>query len=550
MFQVVCGLAEQLCVNSESLPHSQIDMIVTEIFDCAFFGEHVLPIMHKTLNSLLSQQSKTIEEIDCVPRRAVVYAVPIESDIVRRSFYFRNDILDEVKLPFVCFGRKDSATYENVMLSSNSSSYKLLSRAVEIFEIDFKKLADSNYLEEFEKPKKLSFQIENNGYFDAIMVYFDLLLSEDFQITTNPSDDQCCKCWGQAIFPASVNSRIIRSNESLEFVVEVDNLTDLSIRTIEFGNFISTNNEIIWTEDSSFISCLNNSVCYFHYLDHILKNKFDQCNENQDNAVLVVLSEPSLVPVYLILSSSVSKVIIYLKGFHQSTLKDFSKFVSFVREKKNVSNDCLKVVESFNGVESLSYRLAYFDLVSRSGKLNQDVLQTYVDLKTILKSSDFIPRKLNVYCRVIESEELLGNNELLKDLHVCGVQMKPYLEMFRKSLFQNIDLQFVSHKYISAAFEKAESFDLSYLNSFDDLTLKYKAKNVKYEDGLSPILLLSYGIQFSSAEKDELQTHDDHLDFKLCGVVLAENSTNYTSQKLENFTFCMNGGMFELISSI
>ena len=205
-------------------------------------------------------------------------------------------------------------------------------------------------------------------------------------------------------------------------------------------------------------------------------------------------------------------------------MKDFSKCLSFVREKKNLSNDCFKVVESFNRVESLSYRLAYFDLVPRSGKLNQDVLQSYVDLKTILKSSDFIPRKLNVYSRVIESEELLGNNELLKDSHVCGVQMKPYLEMFRKSLFQNIDLKLVSLKYVSAAFEKAESFDLSYLNS-----------------------LLSYGIQFSSAEKDELQTHDDHLDFKLCGILFAENSTNYTSEKLENFTFCMNGGMFELM---
>ena len=509
----MCSSAEKLQLQSPIVPHKKIDVIVTEIFDCAFFGEHVLSIMHQTWNNLMSQSGiLNSEDIICIPMKATVYAVAVESRILKRSLNIHQNINRGLKMPDVCVGRRDSATYENFMLSSNLETFAVLSKPEVLYEINFQKLRDSTYSKSFEIAKTSTFEFECSGSFDAIVVYFDVHLSESFRITTNPVEKECYKCWGQAVFPSGVNNKLVGADSRENFNFAVQNLTDLSIRTVDFDPLVD---EIFWTDDSHFISCLNNSKFFELTLrDFCLQNNLDNFSEN--SCAFLVLSEPSLLPFYLLSELKFFKIYIELIIESEETKDMFIKFCGRVVLENNLSQNSIQFIESFDHISSGKPSLVYFDLIHLSGKLNEVALQKFSEMKPIVSDTIVVPRILNVYCHLVDSEELASNNEILTDSNLCGVEMKNTLEMFRSTSVQSVDLNFVQYNKIADVFQVGSA----YLFSAEIFEFEFEIEAEKMCSLKYPVLLFSYGVQFATNSSAEITTHDVDNDFKLCGVSL------------------------------
>ncbi|XP_076467919.1 uncharacterized protein LOC143298817 isoform X2 [Babylonia areolata] len=189
----------------EHIPE-RVDLVVTEIFDAALFGEHCLSTLCHAWSCLLHNSPHRKSQV--IPKGAELYVCAIECPEIRKENCVQQSsvpLLDlsgtHITSRTCAAGGDDPYTTED--LYSIRNSYRFLSPIHSLMTVDFNDPQNLEVLCSFSQDFILDVYAE--GTVDALAVWFDLDLCEGVKVSTGPSE-QCC--WEQAIFPVvAVGSR-------------------------------------------------------------------------------------------------------------------------------------------------------------------------------------------------------------------------------------------------------------------------------------------------------------------------------------------------------
>lgn len=296
---------------------SQVNIIITEIFDDCLLGECCLNTFYEAIykNKLIKKFLDNETRFLIVPKYARLYICAIESNEIRKQNYYSYkynnkeikvlSFSDCEKFQFMkqvngCSNDEDCVnmlfepyTTENL----RSFDYKLLTEQTEVdnLSIEFDNYNFLRELCEFNKTieKYLKLKFISNGYVDAYVAWFNLYLTNNVVLTNSPllENDSVvdeknsnatiykASCWHQAIYP--MYDRVGEVNSSINITIEINVKKDCLL----LRNLDSTQSQTMYTNylyaNSAEISLLNNSsyqnsifLNYFHSIltNHILNN--------------------------------------------------------------------------------------------------------------------------------------------------------------------------------------------------------------------------------------------------------------------------------------
>ncbi|KAF2905693.1 hypothetical protein ILUMI_00477 [Ignelater luminosus] len=178
--------------NSTVLDRDNIgisNVLITEIFDTALFGEHMLETLIHAWDNLLEPSSKII------PYGADIYITGINSDIILGKHKVINNNFTCLKN--MCITQYATEPYEAENL--NEKNVKYITSVEKVLSIDFnnvQRLKEIYLIDNSISPVTL--RCLESGTIDAIAVWFDLHLDDVISITTNPKSNYV-DCWEQAV---------------------------------------------------------------------------------------------------------------------------------------------------------------------------------------------------------------------------------------------------------------------------------------------------------------------------------------------------------------
>lgn len=106
--------------------------------------------------------------------------------------------LNLLNLDELCIKQYDLEPYDAEHLSEKDIIY--MTDTQEVFSVNF---YDCDYISQLVNDDNFHHLIQlkcKAGVIHALAVWFDLNLTEEISITTNPLDENYCKCWEQAVF--------------------------------------------------------------------------------------------------------------------------------------------------------------------------------------------------------------------------------------------------------------------------------------------------------------------------------------------------------------
>lgn len=304
-----------------------------------------------------------------IPRMATVFVAPIESfNIAKNIKYIRYDRRQN----FINFNFNLRSKNEEPYDSENLKSleFKLLSQPVEIFNIDFNDQDNIQDHLEGRNDRDRTLILEEDGYLDALAVWFDLYLNRTEIITTSPVSE-LEYCWEQALFPIGKNNPV-KKGDRLSFVISsAEGILHLANCKL---NGSSVNDDSV--EVSKDIVKFLNSQSTLCGLELFFKSLGGKLNSDRKLVVLDTFIYP-YVGFKLFENRVVDLVSFYIYDCDIAFLKS--------RARQREGNGSRYYAYSYDAVakviDELNLDLIILDLFSSNGELNETLMTLYPSIK-------------------------------------------------------------------------------------------------------------------------------------------------------------------------
>ena len=516
---------------------ADVDVIVTEIFDCAFFGENAINTLRSTYKKLLEYKNgrPTKRPFIMIPSKARVFVTAVESLYLRTMLQTSSaSKLFDVQFPTVFLDSSDIGTpkYENINIQEISDC-KRISESCQIYEFDFSKpeTYDENLLRNLDDWSMHNLKVLYNGHADAFVVHFELELSRSCKVTTSPWDPDSCNCWGQAVFSSLDSLRIRNEGDVIEICHKVDSASHLDVKESIFRDLPIPH--YMGAPKPHNIMTLNR----FSVIEPLLRQYFEDLQPSQESAenriettALIFVESASFLPFWLVKRQEFQKVFVIDLRLECNTEDglSFNGFRKAVYElNENLFHDgSIQVIQSLDEIENpQQVTFVYCDVVTSKGFL-QDFTKRGFDL-SVFSEAKFLPKQVNIYTQIISSHSLRSCNEIIDDRNVLGVKLQDRMSIFKsKTFFDHVlglnDNIISESPYFLGTFSP---FDRNIGKTFNTPPVFQNSFS-----NLSSQLLHSFGLVFSDGL--ELKTHEHPTYFHLSGNFLPQSFNEYSNSKL------------------
>lgn len=173
-------------------PPGPCDLIVTEIFDAALFGENCLSSIRHAFGCFASRNCKII------PSGAKVYLTLFQANRLNKKVRYVNS-LPELMIENICLTEIDQEMYDAEYLKNEEIMF--LSETKPILTLDFFDVQrlEAMCQETYRKIPEANFVVNTDGELHGFAVWFDLHLDSEIYFSTSPFDNSV-KCWEQAVY--------------------------------------------------------------------------------------------------------------------------------------------------------------------------------------------------------------------------------------------------------------------------------------------------------------------------------------------------------------
>ncbi|XP_026764373.2 protein arginine N-methyltransferase 9-like [Galleria mellonella] len=169
-------------------------LVVTEMFDAGLFGEHVLQTLAHAHECLMSNSAKVI------PNKAEFFIAPVKCDYLNRRYQLCSTTKSILNIPhYTVHILTFDETYdcEDVHLYRD---IKYMAEPLSLLKVNFNDYQDVYTTLNRNDPYTLQFKVKEDGEINAVIGWFNLYLTDNITITTDPRSDKRANAWQQAVF--------------------------------------------------------------------------------------------------------------------------------------------------------------------------------------------------------------------------------------------------------------------------------------------------------------------------------------------------------------
>ncbi|XP_014354742.2 protein arginine N-methyltransferase 9 [Papilio machaon] len=199
---------------------SKCTVLVTEMFDAGLFGEHVLQTLLHAWNYLIDVGGKVI------PGRAEFFVAGVNCNYLNLKYQLGQGIKTLLNIPTA-----------NVHMMSNDETYdcedvhsfkdlKYMTEEHSLIKIDFNNYDDIQDKLYRSEPFNIDLIATQDGEINCMIGWFNLYLTDNVTITTDPRSEDRCNAWQQAVF-FDIIPKEVKKNDSYttQFLMNTGKLT-------------------------------------------------------------------------------------------------------------------------------------------------------------------------------------------------------------------------------------------------------------------------------------------------------------------------------------
>ncbi|XP_060082618.1 protein arginine N-methyltransferase 9-like [Ylistrum balloti] len=544
----------------------RVSLVVTETFDAALFGEHIISTLQHAWKDLLMPPTSRLRS-KVIPSGATLYICAVESEAIRtqnRFLYPGLHKLDMGGVGIVCTtGTVADEPYTTENLTRLRRGYKMLSEPSLLTCINFNDPLELDIIANGIE-WQATLPITTIGKLDAIVFWFDLHLDDEISITTNPSMETC---WEQAVFPVlpshfhqsccgmlhdTQHGFIIRDGDSLhvKFSLGEDCLwlvschcchdSDDSAPYMPLADFICppqvTEQYLL---ERTEIDKLNN-LYYNKMFCQAIDKHLSQLDCADSLRILDFSGGLSPLCLQMLKDSDHHCVVIAREGLHDVIWKLMSV--------NDIDRDRLQLVEPSNLSEvEGDCQLILCDIIEQCGILKQQVLEDIALLRATCLSAGgiIVPGRVTIHGLCVESEMLHGDSAVINE-RTLGYNIAKYMNNFQMTKHVDIDLSTLSHVRLSDPFVLMQ-FDLNErLSSDEPPSFLEQTQEVKVTmTDVGHLTAVVYWFEFEMAEGLRFTTLDGTSHWKQAAVML-KSSTEFTMGQTVDLNVCLKNSCISI----
>ncbi|KAF5305905.1 hypothetical protein FQR65_LT07516 [Abscondita terminalis] len=434
----LCSIAEKalgdsvniINKHSTTLTQDEIalsNLLITEIFDAGFFGEHVLEILIHAWNNLLLSSSKII------PNSADLFITGFNSRDMSLSHKLKS--FPHLDLVDTCVTQRMNEPYEAENLKLKSVTYLTDTyKACTVYLNNVDQL--KNIYENINAVPPFTLTCSKSGRIDAFAIWYNLYMDEarTIMITTNPQMDSVT-CWEQAVIylDHSIN---LQEGDVIELQISCV-CNELKVHIIK--PIISCTH--CFKVSPEIITFLNDAQIENVSTNFVLPQDFPMQN-------LQVLD---LNP-FPIFAFTLAK-----KGYEGtfrcvlSDPRDF-EFFNFFCHCNNVNINLFEIHSDEKLDElTMEFDLIFVNPVLKNGTLCEKTFRLISGFRNRLKEHGFIlPKGLQLHLNVIESD-YLDHCYKVNDENLLGFTVAEEINKYAVLEHWEIEAKFFSHRVLGEA---------------------------------------------------------------------------------------------------
>lgn len=353
----------------------KFDLLVTEIFDVALFGEHALKTIIHAHKVLLDKKNYRI-----VPSRAHVYVTGIESLKLYQKYKLCSS-LNDIKMSKICVSVRNPDPYGAEYIKDFSVSY--ITKTKKIFHVNFYDDKQLNtIINDVNYKTDVMLECTKDGIIHMLVVWFSLDLGAGNIITTNPRLPNCLTCWEQAIF-------------YLEHPIKVRKGDIYTVQATAFNNQLTLT---LLDNPSKCPSCykVSKEIVYFLNDKDLVKTIMTLAEKYTNRNLLVV--DFNVFPLFGILLAKKGITVYYIC----KEIEDFL-FIRHILNLNNINDEVFTILSmqtSVNNINKILRKadLVYIEPILTSGTLNKYPLHCYPEI-----NNKVLPRSIKLNAVLINS---------------------------------------------------------------------------------------------------------------------------------------------------
>ncbi|XP_047542268.1 protein arginine N-methyltransferase 9-like [Vanessa atalanta] len=207
-------------MDSSDFGYHKCSLLITELFDAGLFGEHILQSLSHAWENLL------LGDANIVPQKAEFFIMGVDSEFLNSKYQLcqiTKSILNICHLHVHIIADDETYDCDDVQLYKD---IKYMTEPQSVIKVDFTDKNDINEKLYSTKPYVVENKVLKNGQINSYIGWFNLYLTENIIITTDPRDKNRAKAWQQAVFFDSVPRKVqLNDTFTIDFFLKSEKLT-------------------------------------------------------------------------------------------------------------------------------------------------------------------------------------------------------------------------------------------------------------------------------------------------------------------------------------
>ncbi|XP_050355014.1 protein arginine N-methyltransferase 9-like [Nymphalis io] len=240
-------------MDSTEVGH-KCSLLITELFDAGLFGEHILQSLSHAWENLL------LNDADIVPQKAEFFIMGIDSEFLNSKYQLCQNIksilnISHLHVHIIANGEtydcEDVQIYNDIIYMTEPQS---------VIKVNFTDKNEINEILNSSKPYVVENKVLKNGQINCFIGWFNLYLTENISITTDPRDKNRAKAWQQAVFFDSVPRNVqLNDTFAVNFYLQSEKLT-LKERDQHFEITRISPETVRFLNDAEYLKMVKNCV--------------------------------------------------------------------------------------------------------------------------------------------------------------------------------------------------------------------------------------------------------------------------------------------------
>lgn len=406
-------------------------LVVTEMFDAGLFGEHVMQTLAHAWEYF------TIPTSRFIPSKAEFFVVAARSDHLNRKYQLgaaAKQLLDIPDMHVHMLTEDETYDCEDIHLIKD---VKYITEPKSLLQVNFNDYLDIQEKMNHTEPYEVQFTAKEDNEVNIVIGWFNLYLTRDITLTTNPRAENRASAWQQAVFVDNI-PMTVKENQVFDvgFLLNGDKLTMLP--------YCKTNTESILKISPEAIRFLNDDE-YMKVIAGCIGMTCIYLGQMADMSHITIV-DLSPFPLFgmLMLKRGAQSLICYAK-----TESD-NKFFQTVFKINNVDWEKVNVLEGEDwGHETFGdekYHAIFCNVFDLSGDIDLRLREVALQLKNnhLMSGGLYMPTNIKLMGQIVNSPWLNINNRVY-DENIIKYKLAEYINKYEVT--QNFCIDFTNLEY-------------------------------------------------------------------------------------------------------